>query len=96
MVAALTLTALCAQAKEPAQNDTIPMKNSEAIKIVEDESVNSKGQKVTKFYMLYEGELIKTSRNVVEAYNLCKKHGAKCHLAIVINKKNNHKRVIRN
>lgn len=96
MVAALTLTALCAQAKEPAQNDTIPMKNSEAIKIVEDESLNSKGEKVQKFYVIYEGELIKTTRNVVEDYNLCKKHGVKCHLAIVINKKNNRKRVIRN
>lgn len=96
MAAAFILSAICTEAKEPTQNDTIQMKNSEAIKIVEDESVNSKGQKVTKFYVLYEGELIKTSRNVVEAYNLCKKHGAKCHLAIVINKKNNHKRVIRN
>ena len=96
MAAALVLSAICATSKEPAQNDTIPLKDFSAVKFVEDESVNSKGQKVTKYYVIHEGELIKTSRQVVERVNLCKKHGAKCHLAVVVNKKNNKKRVIAN
>lgn len=96
MAAALVLSAICADSKEPAQNDTIPMKDFNEVKIVEDESVNAKGQKVTKYYVIHEGELITTSRKVVERVNLCKKYGAKCHLAIVVNKKNNKKRIIVN
>ena len=96
MAAVLMLAAICANSKEPSQNDTIPIKNFNEAKIVEDESVNAKGQKTTKYYILHDGELIKTSRHVVETINLCKKHGARCHLAVVVNKKNNRKRIIVN
>ena len=92
----LALTTISAYAADEVKNDTIPVNNAEIVKIVEDESVNSKGKKVTKFYFLYDGELIPASRNVVESYNLCKKHDAKCRLAVVVNKKTNRKRIIRN
>lgn len=78
------------------KNDTIPVNNSQIVKIVEDETVNSKGNKTTKFYFLYGGELIQASRHVVESYNLCKKYDAKCSLAVVVNKKTNRKRIILN
>ena len=94
LAVALMLSAFCASAKETPQNDTIPVKNTEAVKVVQDESVNSKGQKTTKYYILHDGELIKTSRHVVEHINLCKRHGARYHLAVVVNKKNNRKKVI--
>ena len=92
----LVVAAISAYAADEVKNDTIPVNNSEIVKIVEDESVNSKGNKVTKFYFLYAGELIQTSRHVVESYNLCKKHNAKCALVIVLNKKTNRKRIILN
>lgn len=92
----LAVAAISAYAADEVKNDTIPVNNSEIVKIVEDESVNSKGHKVTKFYFMYGGELIQASRHVIETYNLCKKHEARCHLAVVINKKNNRKRIILN
>ena len=92
----LAMAALSAYATEEVQNDTIPVNNSEIVKIVEDEYINSKGKKITKYYFLYAEELIPTSKRVVEGYNLCKKHEAKCHLAVVVNKKTNRKRIILN
>ena len=92
----LAVAAISAYAADEVKNDTIPVNNSEIVKIVEDESVNSKGNKVTKFYILYGGELIPTSKHVVETYKLCQKYEAKCALAMVINKKTNRKRIILN
>lgn len=87
-IAAMSVTA------EEVKNDTIPVKSEEITKLVEDVTTNSKGQKVTKYYFLIEGELMQTSRHVVETYNLCQKHGAKCQLAKVVNRKTNRKRII--
>lgn len=92
----LAIAAMSACAANEVKNDTIPVNNSKIVKIVEDESVNSKGNKVTKFYFLYDGELISASRHVVESHNLCKKHGVKCALVVVVNKKTNRKRIILN
>lgn len=92
----LAVIAMSACAAEEIKNDTIVVDNTEISKIVEDESVNSKGRKVTKYYFIYDGELIPASRHVVETYNLCKKHEVKCRLAVVVNKKNNRKRIILN
>lgn len=89
----LAITAMSVNA-EKVKNDTIAVNNTEINKIVTDETTNSKGMKVTKYYFLYGGELIQASRHVVESYNLCQKHGAKCHLAMVVNKKTNRKRII--
>lgn len=92
----LAVASISALAADKANNDTIPVNNSGIAKVIEDESINSKGNKVTKFYFLYDGELIPASRQVVESYNLCKKHSAKCRLAVVVNKKTNRKRIILN
>lgn len=91
---ALMLAALGVCAQSEVKNDTITVNNTEINKIVTDETTNSKGKKVTKYYFLYNGELIQASRYVVESYNLCQKHGAKCHLTMVVNKKTNRKRII--
>lgn len=92
----LAIAAMSAYAANEVKNDTIPVNNSKIVKIVEDESVNSKGNKFTKFYFLYDGELIPASRHVVESHNLCNKHGVKCSLVVVVNKKTNRKRIILN
>lgn len=91
----LAIAAMSVHAEE-AKNDTIPVKSEEITKLVNDETTNSKGQKVTKHYFLIGGELIPTSKHVVETYNLCQKHGAKCRLAKVVNRKTNRKRIILN
>lgn len=90
----LMLATFSIYAQNEVKNDTITVNNTEINKIITDETTNSKGKKVTKYYFLYGGELIQASRHVVESYNLCQKHGAKCHLAMVVNKKTNRKRII--
>lgn len=96
----LTLTLLfsvgVSSVNAEVKNDTIPVNNAGITKVVDDETVNSKGEKTIRFYFFYEGDLIPTSRSVVEKYNLCKKHGAKCALAMVISKKTKRKRIILN
>lgn len=94
IVLTLMFVAIGAYAQSEVKNDTIAVNNTEINKIVTDETTNSKGKKVTKYYFLYGSELIQASRHVVESYNLCQKHGAKCHLAMVVNKKTNRKRII--
>ncbi len=91
---ALMFATIGACAQNEAKNDTISVNNTEINKVVTDETTNSKGKKVTKYYFLYAGELVQASRHVIESYNLCQKHGAKCHLAMVVNKKTHRKRII--
>lgn len=90
--------ALTASAKGGAVvvNDTLPIKMESVSKVVIDETTNSKGKRVTRHYMICNGELLPTTKKVVEMYSLCKKHNAKCALAIVKSGKSNRKRVILN
>lgn len=89
--------ALTASAKGNAVvNDTLPLKMESVSKVVVDETTNAKGKKVTRHYMMYDGELLPTTKRVVEMYSLCKKYNAKCALAIVRSGKTNRKRVILN
>lgn len=76
------------------KNDTLSVDNAKVRELIADETANSKGKSVTKYYFLYEDELISTSKSVAERYNLCKRHGAKCRLSIVVNRKSNRKRII--
>lgn len=77
-------------------NDTLRVESTKECKLIEDAMTNAKGQKTTKYYIIYDGELIPTTKRVAETMRLCKKHGAKCALAVVISKKNKHKRIILN
>lgn len=83
-------------AQTDAKNDTLVVVNEKIKSVIQDETINSNGKKVVKYYILYAGELVQTSKNVAEKYRLCQKHGAKCALAIVKNKKTNRKRIILN
>lgn len=98
LILALALIAgvLTASAKDAAQNDTITVDNAKIAKVIEDKTTNSKGKAVVKYYFLYDGELISTSKPVVEVYNLAKQYGAKCALAMVVNRETKRKRIIRN
>lgn len=98
IILALTLFAgsMMAYAQSEVKNDTIAVINSQIKKVVQDETTNTKGKKVVKYYILYNGALVPTSKSVVETYNLCLKHNAECALAMVINKRTNKKRIILN
>ena len=74
--------------------DTLRVDNKDITKVIEYPTTNSKGSKTTKYYFIYKGELVNTSKTVVEKYKLAKQFGANCALVIVINKTN--KRIILN
>lgn len=93
---ALIAGALTASAKGTAQNDTIAVDNAKIERVVENKTTNSKGKAMVKYYFIYGGELVPTSKLVVEVYNLAKQYGANCALAVVINKETKRKRIIRN
>ena len=75
-------------------SDTLRVDNTKITKVIEYPTTNSKGNKTIKYYFIYKGELIKTSKIVVEKYKLAKQFGANCALVMVINK--NSKRIILN
>lgn len=98
IILALTLFAgsMMGYAQSEVKNDTIAVANSQIKKLIQDETTNTKGKKVVKYYILYIGALVPTSKSVVEAYNLCLKHNVECALVMVINKKTNKKRIMLN
>lgn len=69
------------------ERDTIRVSQNQITKLVVDSGVSAKGKKYTKYYAIINGELVSTSKTVVEKINLCKKYGAKCALGGVRNKK---------
>ena len=95
LCAIVATAAMSATANTTVKNDTIPVENVRIEKVIIDETTNSKGCPVTKYYVLYDKQLISTSKSVAEYYQLCQTHGAECPLAIVINTKTNRKRIIR-
>lgn len=94
VIIALALAVGAFPSRAEVKNDTIEVRNESIQKIVQDETTTTSGKRTTKYYFLYGDELIPCSRNTVENFNLCKKHGAKCHLAMVVNRKTNRKRII--
>lgn len=91
---ALLAGGISAYAQSEVKNDTVTVVNTKIQRIIQDETTSTKGKKVVKYYVLYDGKLVQTSKSVVEAYNLCKKYNAECALAMVINRKTNKKRII--
>lgn len=73
--------------------DTLRVDNAKITKVIEDVTTNNKGNKVTKYYFIYNGELVNTSKTVVAKYKIAKQYGANCALAIVIKGKGT-KRII--
>lgn len=64
--------------------DTLKVDNAKITKVIEDVTINNKGNKVTKYYFIYNGELVNTSKTVVAKYKIAKQYGANCALAIII------------
>lgn len=79
-----------AKAATPA--DTIRIQSSAVTKVIADNTTDSKGNAKVKYYAIVNGELVNTSKTVVERIALCKKHGARYTVAIV--KRGNNKRLI--
>lgn len=74
--------------------DTLKVDNQAITEVIVYPTTNTKGEKTTKYYFIYKGELVNTSKTVVEKYKLAKQFHANCALAIVVSKSN--KRIILN
>lgn len=95
-VAALTFAFwICAILNVAAETkaDTLKVDNAQITKVIEAETTTSKGTKTIKYYFIYKGELVNTSKTVVAKYKLAKQYNANCALAIVIKGKST-KRII--
>ena len=64
-------------------NDTIGISQSKVTKWVVDTSA-----KTPKYYCIYKGNLLTTSKTTYEKVKLCNKYGAKCALILIGSKKN--------
>lgn len=72
--------------------DTIRVNNALIENVIEHKTTNTKGNPVIKYFIIYQGELVATSKTVVEKITLAKKYKVKCPLALV--NKNGNKRII--
>lgn len=63
--------------------DTIKVDNMKLTKTITDNTVNSKGKPVVKYYFIYNGEIIPTNKTTIDRYNLCAKHKVKCNLRAI-------------
>lgn len=75
-------------------NDTIAVDNSKIEKCIADTTMTTKGNRSVKHYIIYNGELVNTSKTVVDKIKLCKKYNVRC--ALVMVKSKSSRRIILN
>lgn len=82
----MSVMTLSASAATP-DKDTIEIAQSDIVRFVTDEVMTKSGNKGIKYYAIVRGELVPTTKTVMEKVALCKKFNAKCALAAVRNKR---------
>ena len=70
-----------------AKSDTIAVNNSLITKVIRHNTTTSKGKPVTKYYFVYNGNLVSTTKTVVDKYELAKAYGVRIALIIIKNKR---------
>lgn len=70
-----------------AKSDTLAVNNNLITKVIKHNTVNSKGKPVVKYYFVYNGNLVSTTKTVVEKYELAKAYGVRIALIIIKNKR---------
>lgn len=79
LLVGLAVNGLCATA-----TDTVACNNAQITKWIVDKSVNERtGKPVIKYYAIYNGKLVSTSKTVMDRVALCQKHNVACALACV-------------
>lgn len=83
----LLLLAVCltfnVMAHSKVQNDTIGIDQREITRWIEDPYVKPDGKKSIRYYAIWKGFLLTTSKTTVERAKLCSKYGAKCALIVI-------------
>lgn len=70
-----------------AKSDTLAVNNNLITKVIKHNTVTSKGKPVTKYYFVYNGNLVSTTKTVVDKYELAKAYGVRIALIIIKNKR---------
>ena len=70
-----------------AKSDTLAVNNSLITKVIRHNTTTSKGKPVTKYYFVYNGNLVSTTKTVVDKYELAKAYGVRIALIIIKNKR---------
>ena len=70
-----------------AKSDTLAVNNSLITKVIRHKTTTSKGKPVTKYYFVYNGNLVSTTKTVVDKYELAKAYGVRIALIIIKNKR---------
>ena len=70
-----------------AKSDTLAVNNNLITKVIKHKTTTTKGKPVTKYYFVYNGNLVSTTKTVVDKYELAKAYGVRIALIIIKNKR---------
>lgn len=70
-----------------AKSDTIAVNNSLITKVIRHKTTTTKGKPTIKYYFVYNGNLVSTTKTVVDKYELAKAYGVRIALIIIKNKR---------
>lgn len=70
-----------------AKNDTLAVNNNLITKVIKHNTTTIKGKPVVKYYFVYNGNLVSTTKTVVDKYELAKAYGVRIALIIIKNKR---------
>lgn len=81
--AVLSLVMATASAAGKSTVDTVACNNALITKWITDVQTNEEGKDVIKYYVVYNGRLVSTSKSVIDKVKLCQKHNIAIALACV-------------
>lgn len=70
-----------------AKSDTLAVNNNLITKVIRHNTTTNKGKPITKYYFVYNGNLVSTTKTVVDKYELAKAYGVRIALIIIKNKR---------
>ena len=70
-----------------AKSDTLAVNNNLITKVIRHNITTSKCKTITKYYFVYNGNLVSTTETVVDKYELAKAYGVRIALIIIKNKR---------
>ena len=70
-----------------AKSDTLAVNNSLITKVIRHKTTTTKGKPTIKYYFVYNGNLVSTTKTVVDKYELAKAYGVRIALIIIKNKR---------
>lgn len=70
-----------------AKRDTLAVNSNLITRVIKHNTTTSKGKPITKYYFVYNGNLVSTTKTVVDKYKIAKAYGVRIALIIIKNKR---------